>query len=282
MTLTQLNTTRTSLAKAAARAAFPLSLAMLLALLSTAQEAAAQNAYSVNISSSARYLNALGTPMEAIVKMEESCDNPNNRIQHRNRPSMLVENTGTGGTLTSFTLRIAQDDFVFGTGDNAFDGFNGSAVVSSVFNMPGIEILGASITDVAGQGAEDGVDRLLTVNFSGLAPGESAIFTIDLDTTDANAFQLPDFREVLLGADLGSGTGTPAYTTAAFSSGDPVPELQFAIYDDAIPYAGMNVRPYHAADPVFNVDLNGSAIPEPSSFALLVMGLAGLSRRRRG
>lgn len=259
-----------------------LALAMTAALAAAAPEASAQNSFSVTISSSERFLMALGTSMETTVAQEEMCDNPNNRIQKRNRPAVRVENSAdSDSNLTSFTLRIAEDDIFFGTGDTSFDGFNGSPIRIGAYNMPGMEILGATITDVSGQGSEDGTDKLLTVNFSGLAPGEFAIFNIDLDTTDASAFQLPDFREELFGVDTGNGVGTPAYFAAAFADGSNVPEAQFAASNAAAPYSGMNVRPYHAPDPILPFGGSSTVIPEPTSFMILGLGLFGLSHVRR-
>ncbi|MEQ8211350.1 MAG: PEP-CTERM sorting domain-containing protein [Lacipirellulaceae bacterium] len=260
-----------------------IALAMIAIFSVAAEQADAQNNYEVNISSSDRFLMSLNTSMETIVAQEEMCDNPNNRIQNRNRPAVRVDNAATSNSdLTSFTLRIAADDYLFGTGDNAFDNFNGNPIRVSAYNMPGIEILGATITDVTNQGSENGTDKLLTVNFSGLAPGEHAIFNIDIDTSNASEFQLPDFRGVLFGSDVGSGITVPAYHSANFADNVNVAETQFVTPDTAIPYTGMNVRPYQAMDPIVPFGgSGGGAIPEPTSLVLLGVGLAGLSRVRR-
>lgn len=262
-----------------------LTLAMIATLGSVAVEAEAQvNNFSVNISSSDRFLMALNTSMEGTVMQEEMCDNPNNRVQRRNRPAVRVDNSAdSDSNLTSFTLRIAADDFLFGTGDSAFDGFNNSPIKVSAYSMPGVEILGATISDVANatNSDENGADKLLTVNFSGIAPGEFAIFHIDLDTSIATDFQLPDFRGVLFGADVGNGNMSPAYFNAAFADGTNIPEAQFATSTAAIPYTGMNIRPYHAMDPIIPFGGSNGVVPEPTSLVLFGMGLAGLSRIRR-
>ena len=276
-----MNDKKDFLTRIATRVAFALTA---LALIGNSSNVQAQNSFEVNISSSDRFLMALNTSMEGTVLQEEMCDNPNNRVQRRNRPAVRVENSATSDSnLTSFTLRIAADDPFFGTGDSAFDQFNGSPIMVSAYNMPGIEILGATISDVtnATNASENGADKLLTVNFTGLAPGEFAIFNIDLDTADASAFQLNDFREALFGADVGNGSMAPAYFAANFADGNNLPEAQFATSTDPIPYSGMNIRPYHTMDPIIPFGGSNTGIPEPTSLILLGIGLAGLSQMRR-
>ena len=254
----------------------------LVALALTINQANAgvvSGSYQVSIAESERLLNALGTPEEAQVQIEESCDNPHLRVRARNKPAVLVTNDGTSqGDLTSFTLQINQLGFEFGSGDAATDGFT-QFIKHSAYTDPGVTIDSSSVS-MGGQ--------LLTVNFSGLAPGLSAIFRIDLDPLDPNVFPFVDYREVLLGLDDQGqpGGGPPGETAATFSLGDmstttnstPLPGAQ-----SQAEFFNEQIRPYHAADPIIPVTSNGGTapVPEPSTIFLLAVGGLGLMALRR-
>jgi len=238
-------------------------------------------AYKLDISSSDKVLFTLGTPQELQAQHEASCDNPNLRILARNKPAVKVTNDGLSqGDISSLTIEISEPAFLFGEGDNAFDGFTGLTMISP-YSDPMVDILGSSLSSNG---------RRLTIDFNGLEPGKSIIFRVDLDPLDESAFPFPDFRQVLYGYDANGtgGVGQRAETSAIFSSNGmstpteftPLPEV-----DDPLLFLNEHVRPYQIHDPVIPYPGGGSTnpIPEPTSLVLLLagLGLSGVRRRTR-
>jgi len=241
--------------------------------------------YAVTFSEDERFLNALhaygnGTMNSNTLNQIESlaaCDNPHNRIRARNRPAVLVENDGVShADLTSFTMRINQAGFEFGSGDVGSPDYLGNHYLASHYLSPNVNILGSSVST-------DG--SLLTVNFSGLAPGESAIFRIDIDPKNNNGFPFPDYREALFGlGSLGeAGVNQLGETSATFSMGETsattAPATLLAA-NTAI-YINANIRAYHTNDPVGQLGGGGTTIPEPTTATLLAIALLGWSQQRR-
>lgn len=240
--------------------------------------------FELHIAPSDRLLNALGTPQEAQMMMEESCDNPHNRIRANNKPAIMLENTSGAGELSSLTLNINSSPngidvpYYFGTGDTAFDNFTGY-VKKSIYSTDGVNITGSAISP-------DGSS--LTVTFADFAPGKRVIFNIDLDTSDPNLFPFPDFRSVLHGAPLAMGQSAtnPGDLLVKFvdEQSDAMAQLGATLehITEAPIYANDRVRPYHTADPMAITEIAVNEIPEPT--ATVLAGLAvigGLARRRR-
>ncbi len=244
-----------------------------------------QGAYEIAIASSERLLNAGdlygfdSTEYDGI-QMEESCDNPHYRVRARNKPAVLIQNAESSeGDLTSFTMRINLDAYIYCTGDSAMDGFN-AYIKRSAYADPGVDITGSSLS-------ADG--QLITVNFAGLSAGKSVLFRVDLDVNPdpiyGDLFPFPDFRTVLFDADEdGKPTGFTGLTSATFSLGESsstTPETPlFANPDFDFEWEGENTRPYHAIDPVITGG-GGGGVPEPTSLLLLLTGLVGVSMSRR-
>ena len=238
--------------------------------------------YEITISESDRFLDALGTPLEDAVAMEEACVNPMIKVGRRNMPAILLYNDPTSeGEISSFTMEIREDGFVFGDGD---DGMTpGMYAFESMFQDAGVMITGSSLSADM---------KTLTVNFSGLAPGESALFRVDLDPTDPGAFQKPDFRQVLLGlSEDGTmgGVGTVGTTSSVFSMAgmdSSTPPVELPTIDPAppnviVPVINSRFDDHNNPDPLIVVESGGS-IPEPSSAVLLAGSLALWCARRRG
>ncbi|MEM9354268.1 MAG: PEP-CTERM sorting domain-containing protein [Planctomycetota bacterium] len=239
-------------------------------------------AYEITISESDRFLDALGTQFEDAVAMEEACVNPMIKVGRRNMPAILLENNANSeGEISTFTMEIREDGFVFGDGD---DGMTpGTYAFESMFQSAGVTITSSSLSADM---------KRLTVNFSGLAPGESALFRVDLDPTDPGAFQKPDFRQVLLGLSedgTTGGVGTVGTTSSVFSMAGmstPTPDFELPSIDPAPPGPGVPVintsfDDHNNPDPLIVVD-SGGAVPEPSSAALLCGSIALWACRRRG
>jgi len=242
--------------------------------------------YAITFSENERFLNALhaygnGSMDTQTMNQIESlaaCDNPHNRVRARNRPALLVENDGDSqGDLTSFTLQINQAGFEFGTGDEGSPDYSGNHYLPSPYLSPNVNILGSSVS-------ADG--SLLTVNFSGLAPGESAIFRIDIDPKNNDGFPFPDYREALfgLGSAGAAGANQLGETSATFSMAgtSSTTEPTTLLPANSAQFINANIRAYHSVDPVGQLGGGGSTtIPEPTTAALLAIALLGWSQQRR-
>jgi hypothetical protein len=243
----------------------------------------------VDIAPSARVLDALEMKRDATItpseyyeiKYDEACDNPHNRIFARNNPALMITNgTSAPSDLATYTLTINEGAYAFGTGDSGGSGFT-DYVRNTLYTDPGVSILGSSVS---------ADKKTLTVNLSGLSAGKSVIFHIDLDSTDVNAFQYPDYRMVLFGApvDNGDPTTDPATTTGTYANGNTFPTLSFSqaidAYDDPVDftdtpeYANAHIRPYQMMDPI---EVSTLAVPEPTALALAFVGLGAMIARLR-
>jgi len=247
------------------------------------------NDFNVQVGESPRLLEAqllnsrstdlLSDAALAEITTEETCVNPVARYQNRNRFSILVENTSTTNSLTSFSLNLEAMGFEFGNGDFAGDGFGGMLAID----------MGRSDAGV-GFSASYGADRSeLVMNFTGMTPGRAVIFRVDLDPSAANTtgLRFPDYREAVLGAN----GNDLALVGVGFSAGNQFTNLPFMAGTFAGPINTSVLEPYHAqtlagrsgnGDSSFPFSLNGSStvIPEPGSAALLLVGLMGLGSRR--
>ena len=223
---------------------------------------------------------AMDAKLLAEIEMQVSCDNPHNRIRARNRVAMKVTNdAGSQGDLTSISLQINQAGFDFGTGDEGSPDYLGEYFWESPYSSAAVDILGSSVS-------LDG--SLLTIDFSGLAPGESAIFRLDFDPESELAFPFPDYREVLFGLDSDGNSGVNALgeTTGTFTMGAMSATTIPATFapSAAAAYINGDIRAYHAEDPVGQFGVTGSTVPEPTTALLLMAGVAsclGVRRRSR-
>jgi len=247
----------------------------LLALVSVAPYANAQSSVQFRISENHLVLKgALDLERNVITQMqydtilaEAACQNPFSRLQARNRPFIMVQNTSTvADTITSVLLDLTEFGFQFGVGDVAGDGFNGLLALLSNRSDAGVQITSASF----------GSDNTqLRLNFSGLSQGQAAIFRFDIDEPNGPLL-FPDFRQAIQGADIGNGPGELATLTTTFGSGAPV---GMATFPQAGPLANAgHAENYHAQTMLLPPVV---FVPEPTSVILLLSSFAGIATMRR-
>jgi hypothetical protein len=240
--------------------------------------------FELKLGPSDRLLAAIGTAMEHSVWMQESCDNPHNRVRANNKPALMLTNTSTGvGKIQSFTMTINSSPggsdvpYIFGTGDSSMDVYTGY-VKKSLYSTDGVSITGSSIS----------ADKsTLTVTFADFSPGRRVLFNVDLDPESPSAWPFPDFRNVLHGAPLQAG-GTPTDPADVLvrlvdETTDNVSQLTAMLEQitDMPLYSNANVRPYQVMNPMEVTEVAVSEIPEPAAAILLGLAVAGTVARRR-
>ncbi len=233
-------------------------------------------AFEMLFSPNARVLDAYDTPQAYEVQYDESCDNPNLRIRARNKPAILIENEDiSAAPITSFTLKINEGPFLFGTGDAVSDNFD-NFIKKTIYSDAGVIITGSSVSPDA---------KTLTVTFDGLTAGKKAIFNIDLDTSDPNTFMFPDYRYVLFGAPLPQGgTGLAVgTTTVTFANNSPAPNSRtLTVQLPAQPhgqYMNEHIRAYQDSDKMEIIEVE--AVPEPTAIVLTLAGVGAFAAFRR-
>ena len=246
-----------------------------IALSWAVDQAAAQSSAQYEIGESSRLLRASIDYQEGNIteqefkdiQMVETCKNPAQRLQDRNRPWMSVWNTSTTpDEITSVTIDLKEEGFEFGDGDVLGDGFEGILSMLSFRSDGGVDL----------DSVEYGSDKTeLVLNFTGLTEGLAAIFRVDIDEP-GGFLPFPDFRESMLGADTGDGPGDVAMITTEFGSG----ASSMLTFEQSGPlsHSGIAER-YHGQ----TMSMIETSVPEPTSLVLFGLGLSGIAviRRRR-
>ncbi len=246
-----------------------------LAIASVANLAWAQSSVQFTIGESAQVLEAAidlenGDITQAefnVIQMEEHCKSPSARLQARNRPWMSVWNTSASpDEVSTVTIDLTEAGFEFGDGDMSGDGFDGLLSMLSYRSDAGVSLASAGY----------GSDRSeLVLNFTGLSQDRAAIFRIDLDNPGGMTM-FPDYREAMLGADVGNGDGQLALLTTNFSSG----ASNLAAFGRSGPLPNSGIAEAYNAQSTSLV-VPSSVVPEPTTLVLLLGGLTGIAAMRR-
>ncbi|MFO0788750.1 MAG: PEP-CTERM sorting domain-containing protein [Pirellulales bacterium] len=254
-----------------------LKLAALLALLlvaapSTVSQAA--NSWTVSISEKQLKLE---NPTDMMWDKWLMWDLGYQRMMDRNMPYVeLLNNSESTSPITEFHLTIGDNRFNFGNVENSSPIVLGSTT-------PGFSLTGSTINT--------GDELVVSIGNGGLLPGQLVRFKINLDVDPAYAATYaasfgasqPDFRTILFdmnGRNVYDGT-TGASTddnAEAFVVFNPGGQSSKSVFQDEDVAAGQyfnnNLRQYRASDPVLIFQLGGVQVPEPTSVALVVLGLA--------
>lgn len=176
-----------------------------------------------------------------------------------NAPTIFT--IGSGGTIVTFADSVFESDLSTGGIGNSLgdiDFFN--IVVENGFQLDSITL------DLFGGGDQAffgfGLDTLIN---NPAIPSQQAGFT-----SEALGFTLLDGSESSLFSELAAG----AQGTLPGIGFDPTSALEAGTYSFVFQNTGGNVND-------FGLTFTGSAVPEPSSFALLGLGSLALLRRRR-
>ena len=275
-------------------------MAALVAWASTpAQAGFVSGSFKIDIAESERLLEAMLkeergeiTPVQlSAIQKAEACKNPSIRLIDRNRPALVLQNTSAPSPeneISQFTIDLQQFGFEFGTGDFDPDPFAGMLTILSNHSDPGIT-LASSYGTVSDTDLTEDRSKLV-LDIGGLTPGKALFFRFDLDPNPMTTVAFPDYRHVMLGADVGDGNGpaAPAVISALFAAGEGLDRMTTATipteFDPGIveilTTAGL-IEGYHSQAPSQRYSTSGNTIPEPSTVMLLLAGLAGLSRTRR-
>ena len=252
----------------------------LLALATMGQYANAQSSVQFRISENASVLKAALDFERSVISqgqydqilMDASCQNPSSRLQARNRPYLMVQNTSAvPDTITSVLIDLTEPGFEFGDGDVTGDGFDGLLAMLATRNRSdaGVQLTSASY----------GANRTqLRLNFSGLSQGQAAIVRFDIDEPNG-VFMFPDYRVAMQGADRGNGNGELAAMTTTFGSTTPLSTLAVTTFPQAVGIENAgHAQNYHTQElmtpPI-------ASVPEPTSVVLLLSSFAGIASMRR-
>jgi hypothetical protein len=199
-------------------------------------------------------------------------------------PTICLTNESATASISQFKMTIGDDKFHFG--DSFFDAFAKLGKDTRGFNL-------SATTENNGD--------TLVVNFlnGGIAPGQTVNFLFDVDVDAAFAgsiYKHADYRTVLFdmngdnhyeGASIVNDPSsddnaqvTLTFTMAGMPNVSTVPMafVDSPVVDGSARFVNANIARYGDSDPVRSFALaGGTAIPEPGSFVLGMLGLAALS-----
>lgn len=230
-------------------------------------------------------LEVLNHPNDMHVAMMAAWVTPGQLLVERSMPYLKLTNTATkknGGTgsaeLTSFT-------FTIGDTTKQFDW------VKIIKTSTGVKVESVNIDKIEGGKAS----KQITMTFSGLQPGKSVYFQVDIDPVAKNAFPLDDYRMTFFHLNGGPNNAGNSKTKASFfDSSLPAPfqdvTTPYVKWDNPENFKFTNIgMTFHAGYAMDNVtpymtgNMSTIPVPEPAAIALVSSGVACLwmVRRRR-
>ena len=229
------------------------------------------------------------------IQQEESCKNPSIRLIDRNRPAIVIQNTSDPNApdnrIIRFMIDLQQEGYEFGTGDFDPDPFAGGLTIPGDGTDPGVSFTSSYGTVSESDPTIDRTKLLLDIN--GLTRGRALIFHVDLDPVPMDGLAFPDYRHVMLGADMvdepNSPVTNPALISATFATGEgaslmtqsTVPTGFAPGFEEILTNAGM-LEPYHSQSSAeMFTQIGETVIPEPSAGLLLWVGFIGMTMQRR-
>ncbi|HEY7329478.1 MAG TPA: hypothetical protein VH592_17700 [Gemmataceae bacterium] len=256
-------------------------LAALAIVASLCSTATAQDDFTVRLSEKENELAHTGDAMWSKWLM---WDTGFQRMVDRNMPYLELTNAATSpDPITQFHITI---------GDNRF---NFAPINGNVATL-GSTTPGFSLTSSTVGGAGD--ELVVNIGNGGLLPGQTVRFKIKLgidpsfQAAYANQFgsSLPDYRTVLFDMNgINVYDGTTGFDTKDNSQvhvvfGADTQSLKSVWPDEIVPngqFFNSNIRSYSQQDMVNLFTLGGAIIPEPTSFGLGMIGVAGLFLKSR-
>jgi hypothetical protein len=212
------------------------------------------------------------------------------RMKDRNSPYFEITNAATSvDPITQVHITVGDNRFNFAP-------VVGSDLVALGSTTPGFTLSSSTLGNL-------GDELVVNIGGAGLAPGQSVRFKVKLGIDPsfaanyAAAFgsSLPDYRTVLFdmnGINVYDGTvsNSTKDNSQAFVVFDTDIQSNTSTFpDETVPvgqFFNSNIRAYSQLDPVNLFQLQGQAVPEPTSIGLAMLGIMGIflnsrSRSRR-